>query len=64
MADQVFIEGGARRGKTLQNEAAIRAAIAEGKAVITKLNGVWFSATISEDGAVSYQALPRKPEGL
>lgn len=68
MPETVFIEGGRRSGRTLAAEAAFRAALGEGKRVITggpKLNGVWFEVDLNEvDGSIIYTALVSRPEGV
>lgn len=63
---KVYIEPGRREGRTLKNAPQFLAAIAEGKDVFTKLNGVWFRVTtIEEDPTVPiYTALAVRPVGL
>lgn len=66
MPDRILIDGGRRQGRTLQNEAKFRAALAEGKQVFTgPRNGVWFSVDVDEaDDSIIYTALTARPEGL
>lgn len=67
MSERVLIAHGKRQGRTLSNEAAFRAALAEGKQVFTggpKLNGVWFEVTLGDGDAIVYTALTARPEGL
>jgi hypothetical protein len=64
MSDSILIEGGRRQGRTLQNEAAMRRAMAEGKTVYTVRNGVFFAVTAPGDGPVVYTALEQRPEGV
>ena len=62
--EMVLIAGGRRQGRTLANERDMRAALAEGRLVFTRLNGIFFAVSIGEEGEVVYTAQERKPEGL
>lgn len=65
MSERVLIEGGRRQGRTLQFEAAFRAAIAEGKEVVTgPRNGVWFAVSLNEADQIVYAPFEGRPEGV
>lgn len=61
--ERVLIDGGPRRGRTLLNESAFRAALAQGKRMFTERLGVVFEVTL-EDAAIVYTAHPFRPDGL
>lgn len=65
MPETVNIPGGHRQGRSLGNEAAFRAALADGKRVFTgPRNGVFFEVTIGADNVIAYTALPKRPDGV
>jgi hypothetical protein len=59
----VCIHGGRRQGRSLGNEAAMRAALGDGKRVITWLNGVFFEVGLV-DNVITYTPHPAKPDGV
>lgn len=63
MTERILIQAGMRNGRTFDNEAEFRSALAEGKEVFTHRNGVYFQVTADGDG-VRYAAQTSKPEGV